>query len=127
MNLAEFTNAIRIRVEKLNEAAKIAEKNYVNTVELMNRKFLLEEIVHGLENLDSCETSHSTTCDIQRNCDRFKTGNATKDINDAVKAYSEETGKLVYNCAPKYNHAEDFVEWLMSRKGTHKKVESEKK
>lgn len=59
MNLAEFTNAIRIRVEKLSEAAKIAEKNYVNTVELMNRKFLLEEIVHGLENLDRCETSHS--------------------------------------------------------------------
>jgi hypothetical protein len=50
-----------------------------------------------------------------RNIDLFNSGDIKQDINDAIAAFTKETGKSVYNCCEGFNSAGDFVAWLFAK------------
>ena len=126
MTIAEYIDSLKERVGKLKEAAETAEKNYLPSKELRARANFLEDIAWGLQNL-SQDGESSIQSNIERNCDRFKTGNPDNDMGSALKAYTEETGKLVYNCSSKYTSSGEFLFWLMSQTTTKKEKKGEVK
>lgn len=50
-----------------------------------------------------------------RNIDLFNSGDIKQDINDAIAAFTKETGKSVYNCCEGFNSVGDFVAWLFAK------------
>lgn len=68
---------------------------------------------------------------MNRNCDRFNSGDAEQDFNEAVAAYKKETGETVYNLVSGESGTSGgrFLVWLMSKSpsdGTVEKVQTGK-
>lgn len=113
-HLRDYVHGLFAKAEKLSGIAGQLVKTLQKSMSL--QEIFLEEgneDENGEIEIESLEYHRHIPL---RNCDRFNSGDAEKDILDAISAYTRHRGEAVFNlCGGKSGtSAGRFVEWLLS-------------